>query len=77
MDSRGSLEVEEWITPSLKTIRFCTDRRSMWSVPVFRPVDIHCRISGRSIVRRLPVRLMGRESRGGAQPRSHETSQKR
>src|SRR6266536_6578280 len=39
-------------------IRFCTELRSRWSVPVLRAEAIHCRTSGRSIVRRFPVRLI-------------------
>ena len=64
------------MTPSLNTIRLWTERRSRWRVPVFRPVEIHWRISGRSMVRRLPVRLMA-GPRPRAQPLSQETSQKR
>src|SRR5258708_10585565 len=36
-----------------------TERRSTWRVPVLRAEAIHCRTSGRSIVRRLPARLIG------------------
>ena len=55
------------MVPSLKMMRLSMERRSRWSVPVFLPVAIHWRMSGRDIVRRLPARLMRScpDGRGG------------
>src|SRR3977135_2677582 len=46
-------------------MRWAAEGRSRCSVPVLRAEAIHCRTSGRSIVRRLPARLIG----GGSRPR--------